>query len=136
MFGIFISGSATIGGNCVMFQHVTIGSNSIPGSRGASAPVIGDHCYIGAGAKIIGNVRVGDHCRIGANAVVVVDVPPNSIVVAQPARIITRDYSLDTRFHSRQGSGWCYFADGAWIQEEDPDTLAHLDAAFPEGSAS
>ena len=69
IIGVFISGGSTIGKNCVIFQQVTIGSNALKGSPGYGAPVIGDNCYIGAGAKIIGNVKIGNNCRIGANAV-------------------------------------------------------------------
>src|SRR5689334_623088 len=70
IYGVFISGGAVIGDNCVIFQHVTIGSNTLIDSKGLGAPVVGDNCYIGAGAKIIGNVRIGNSVRIGANAVV------------------------------------------------------------------
>jgi serine O-acetyltransferase len=63
--GIFISGEAEIGENCVIFQQVTIGSNSLPFSKSIGAPIIGNDCYIGAGAKIIGGVKIGDNCRIG-----------------------------------------------------------------------
>ena len=78
---MFISGDAQIGKACVIFQQVTIGSNRTPGSKHWGAPIIGDNCYIGAGAKIIGNVKIGDNCRIGANAVVTKDVPSNSTIV-------------------------------------------------------
>jgi serine O-acetyltransferase len=60
---------AVIGVNCLIFQQVTIGSR-----RGAEVPVIGGHVDIGAGAKILGNVRIGDHAKIGANAVVTKNV--------------------------------------------------------------
>jgi serine O-acetyltransferase len=46
---------------------------------------------IGAGAKILGPIIIGDDCRIGANAVVVTSVPPNSVVVGIPGRIIARN---------------------------------------------
>lgn len=82
MKSIFISGGAIIGRNCVIFQQVTIGSNTLPDSKGIGAPVIGDNCYIGAGAKIIGNVKIGDNVRIGANAIVYKDVPNNSVVLS------------------------------------------------------
>ena len=80
--GIYISGGATLGENCVIFQQVTIGSDSLADSKKAGSPTIGNNCYIGAGAKIIGNIVVGDNCRIGANAVVYKDVPDNCTVVA------------------------------------------------------
>jgi len=95
--GIFISDGAKVGSNCVIFQQVTIGSNTLPNSKGAGAPVIGDNCYIGAGAKIIGNVKIGNNCRIGANCVVFKDMPDNSVAVLQPPQIIQKS-SLDNRF--------------------------------------
>lgn len=52
--GIFISQSASIGKNVVIFQHVTIGANTIKDSKSYGAPTIGNNVYIGAGAKIIG----------------------------------------------------------------------------------
>lgn len=98
MSGVFISPRAVIGKNAVIFQHVTIGAVRNPGGKRNGNPIIGDNCFIGAGAKIIGNIRVGNNCRIGANAVVYQDVPDNSIVVCAPTRIITRDEPLDNRF--------------------------------------
>jgi len=53
-YGIFISGGAEIGANAVIFQQVTIGSNTLPDSNGRGAPRLGDDCYIGAGAKLVG----------------------------------------------------------------------------------
>ena len=97
LFGVFISDLATIGRNCVIFQHVTIGSNSIKDSKGQGAPIIGDNCYIGVGAKIIGNIRIGNNVRIGANCVVTKDVPANHTVVLSSPRLIKRD-NLDNRF--------------------------------------
>lgn len=89
-FGLFVSGGARVGSGCVIFQHVTIGSNTIGGSKGTGAPTIGDNCYIGAGAAIIGGVTVGDDVRIGANAVVVKDVEDGTVVVGPPSRHISR----------------------------------------------
>lgn len=54
--GIFISQGAEIENNCVIFQQVTIGSNTLNDSKGNGSPIIGDNCYIGAGAKIIGGL--------------------------------------------------------------------------------
>ena len=54
------------------------------------APQFGDHVDIGAGAKVLGNIRIGDNVLIGANAVVITDVPSNSIAVGVPAVIKPR----------------------------------------------
>lgn len=125
MKSIFVSGDAVIGKNCVIFQQVTIGSNSLPNSKSVGAPTIGDNCYIGAGAKIIGRVRIGNNVRVGANAVVYRDVPDNSVVLSGEQRVLTRDILLDNRFYSRQGT-WCYFDDGKWTSVTDPDKLKAL----------
>lgn len=58
------------------------------------APVIGNNVLIGAGAKIIGNIRVGNNVKIGANCVVHCDVPDNCTVVLDNCRII---YDLKER---------------------------------------
>jgi serine O-acetyltransferase len=83
--GIVINHQAVIGPNALIFHQVTIGSN------GRGVPVIGGHVDIGAGARIIGPVRVGDHAKIGANAVVTRDVPAGAVVVGNPARVLEAD---------------------------------------------
>ena len=97
LFGVFISDLAIIGKNCVIFHHVTIGSNTLNDAKLQGAPTIGDNCYIGVGAKIIGNITIGNNVRIGANCVVTKDVPPNNTVVLPPPRLIERD-NMDNRF--------------------------------------
>ena len=96
--GIFISDGAQIGKNAVIFQNVVIGSSRVVGSKNSGAPTIGDDCYIGACAVIIGDIKIGNCVRIGANATVYEDVPDNSIVVNGKTRIITKDEKLDNRF--------------------------------------
>ena len=86
--GIWISKNAKIGKNCTIFQQVTIGANTFKESSKFGSPTIGDNCYIGAGAKIIGNIIIGDNVKIGANAVVTEDIPSNSTVVLSKSRII------------------------------------------------
>ena len=102
LYGIFISSGAVIGKGCVIFHQVTIGSNTLEDSKGKGAPVIGENVYIGAGAKIIGNVRVGNNVRIGANCVVVKDVPDNTTVVPAEVRYIYRNEPLDNSFFKYQ----------------------------------
>ncbi len=95
-YGIFISQGAVIGNGCTIFQHVTIGSNTLGDKNGA--PVIKDNVYIGAGAKIIGDITIGRNARIGANCVVVTDVPDNATVVMQKPRIIEHKTPRDNSF--------------------------------------
>lgn len=100
LMGIFVSREAVIGKDCVIFQHVTIGSNTLPDSSSKGAPVLGDHVFIGAGAKIIGNVHIGDNVRIGSNCVVAKDVPANSTVVPAAARVIEHAEARNNQFTS------------------------------------
>lgn len=81
--GIIISYYAKIGKNCTILQQVTIAQD-----KNNKAATIGDNVVIGAGAKIVGDVKIGDNVIIGANAVVVKDIPSNSTAVGVPARII------------------------------------------------
>jgi serine O-acetyltransferase len=85
--GIVIHKDAKIGRHCLISHQVTVGGRS--GLK--DLPVIGDYVRIGAGAKILGNVRIGDFAIIGANAVVVKDVAPGSVVGGIPAREIRKD---------------------------------------------
>lgn len=81
--GIFIGHSAKIGANVTICQQVSI----MQGNEGL--PVIGDNCFIGAGAKILGHVKIGDNVTVGTNAVVTKDVPPNCTVAGVPAKPVT-----------------------------------------------
>lgn len=80
--GIIISGDAVIGNDVVIRQGVTIGLKST-GTRGA--PTIGDRVDIGAGAKLLGKIRIGNDVVIGANAVVLGDIPDGALAVGIPA---------------------------------------------------
>lgn len=87
--GVVIHADVRIGAGCVIGQGVTIGATEAYVSHKRHAcPRIGDHCYIGAGAKILGNIEIGNQCQIGAGAVVLHDVPDRSIVVGMPARVV------------------------------------------------
>lgn len=83
--GIIISHNAVIGKNATIFHQVTIGE----GKNGA--PTIGDNVLIGAGAKIIGNIKIGNNVSIGAGCVVTCDIPDNCTVVLEKPRIIVKE---------------------------------------------
>lgn len=80
--GIVIHPSVVIGPNCLIFQQVTLGMAH------GGVPTLGGHVDIGAGAKVIGQVRLADHSKIGANAVVTIDVPEGATAVGIPARLV------------------------------------------------
>lgn len=81
--GIVIHPDVVIGPNCLIFQQVTIGATLT-----ARVPVIGGHVDIGAGAKVLGSLKLGNHVRVGANAVVTKSVPEGKTVVGIPARVV------------------------------------------------
>ena len=97
--GIFISSGAIVGDNCTIYQQVTIGSNTLTdaGTKGG-APKIGNNVFIGAGAKIIGNITIGNNVRIGANCIVCWDIPDNSTVVMNIPRIIKHEKARNNNF--------------------------------------
>lgn len=89
--GVVISKFATVGKDCVIYQNVTIGGRDfIQNGDPKNYPKIGDNCIIYPGAFIVGPITIGDNCVIGANSVVVSDVPPNSIVGGNPAKIMVK----------------------------------------------
>lgn len=98
LHGIFISNSAVVGKNVVIFQQVCIGSNMISNSPRKGAPIIGDNVYIGVGAKIIGHVKIGNNSRIGANCIVVKDTPANSVTIIRGVQSIVKHEELNNTF--------------------------------------
>lgn len=89
-YGVVIN-SAVRGGRDVKIEHlVTIGAER------QAAPTLGDDVFIGAGAKVVGSVRIGSRTRIGANAVVIRDVPDDATAVGIPARNIARGRAAET----------------------------------------
>ena len=96
--GIIISGDTVIGDDVIIRNGVTIGLRNT-GKPGA--PRIGNRVDIGTGAKVLGMISIGDDAVIGANAVVLCDVPPGSLAVGIPARIIDRRTRIN---HSNEDS--------------------------------
>ncbi|MFQ5802104.1 MAG: serine O-acetyltransferase [Candidatus Methylomirabilales bacterium] len=87
--GVVIGETTEVGENVTIYQGVTLGGTSL--ERKKRHPTIGDNVVIGAGAKILGPFRVGENSKIGSASVVVNEVPPNSVVVGVPGRVIYRD---------------------------------------------
>lgn len=97
--GVVIGETAEIGDDVVMYQGVTLGGVSM--SRGKRHPTVGDGVVIGAGAKILGPVRIGEGSMIGAGSVVVKDIPAHSIAVGVPAKIISKIHPSGKRLPLR-----------------------------------
>ena len=84
--GVVIGETAEIGDYVTLFQGVTLGGTGK--ERGKRHPTLGNHVVVGAGAKILGGIKIEDNVKIGANSVVLKNVPPNSTVIGVPGRII------------------------------------------------
>lgn len=81
---IIINENTRIGESLTIYPGVEIG-HKVPGG---CCPVIGDNCFIGAGAKVFGNIHIGNNVTIAPNSVVMIDVPDNAVVAGVPAKII------------------------------------------------
>jgi serine acetyltransferase/thymidylate kinase len=94
-YGIVIHSKSQLGRGVTVMQQVTLGAKD---PERNAAPIVGDHAYLGAGARILGNVTIGTGAIVGANAVVTRDVPAGARVVG--ANRILADKSALTRAHS------------------------------------
>ena len=85
--GVVIGETAEVGEDVTIYHGVTLGGSGR--DTGKRHPTIGDRVIIGAGAKVLGAIKVGDDSRIGANAVVVKEVPSSAVVVGVPGQAIS-----------------------------------------------
>ncbi len=77
--GVVIGETATIGNDCTIYHGATLGGTGK--DKNKRHPDIGNHVMVGAGAKILGPIKVGNNVKIGANAIVLSNVPDNVTVV-------------------------------------------------------
>lgn len=99
--GVIIHKEAVVGENCVIESNVTIGGRN----NNPKVPVIGNNVFVGAGARILGDVYIGDNSIIGANSVVLHDVPTNCSVAGVPARILHENININNKCNIREITG-------------------------------
>ncbi|TMA24874.1 MAG: serine acetyltransferase [Deltaproteobacteria bacterium] len=87
--GVVVHGEVVFGDNCDIAHGVTVGQANRGSRKGC--PTIGNKVWIGTGAVLVGKITVGDNVLIAPNAFVNFDVPSNSIVLGNPARVIPRE---------------------------------------------
>lgn len=85
---IVINRNSIIGNNCNIAHNVTIGQTNRGDKRGA--PIIGDCVWMGTGSVIVGAINIGNNVLIAPNSYVNFDVPANSLVIGNPAKIINK----------------------------------------------
>lgn len=85
--GTVIGETAEIGEDVTLYHNVTLGG--VSWRKEKRHPTLEDHVVIGAGAQILGPIRIGARSRVGANSVVVKDVPSDAVVVGVPGRIVS-----------------------------------------------
>ncbi len=86
--GVVIGETAEIGDNCTLYQGVTLGGTGK--DVGKRHPTLGNNVMVGAGAKVLGPVKIGNNVKIAAGAVVLQDIPDDCTAVGIPARIVRK----------------------------------------------
>ena len=84
--GVVIGETAELGDRITIYHGTTLGGTGK--EKGKRHPTVGNNVVIGAGAKILGNIRIGSNSKIGANSVVINDVPEGATVVGIPGRVV------------------------------------------------
>ena len=103
--GLVIGETAELGSNVTLYQGVTLGGTGK--ETGKRHPTIGDNVVVSSGAKILGSFTVGANSKIGSGSVVLHEVPPNSVVVGIPGRVVALD--------------------GVRVKDNDPESAIDLD---------
>lgn len=100
--GIFIPPTVA-GDNFIVFQNVTVGHLR---GQGGKPPRIGNNVFLGAGAKVMGDITIGSNVVVGANSLVISDVPDGCTVIGVPARIVSRDTAWMQEKLDGKGDHW------------------------------
>ena len=119
--GVVIGETAVIGDDCTLYHGVTLGGTSW--NKGKRHPTLGNDVVVGAGAKVLGPIKIGDGARIGSNAVVVRQVPENATVVGVPGRLVEAAAEREDSHRSEIAKKMGFDAYGA--TSDAPDPVAH-----------
>lgn len=93
---VIINPEVVIGNNCAIAPGVTLGVK--PGKKNAGCPKIGNFVMIGTNAVLVGGITIGDRVIIAPNSFINHDVPSDSVVIGNPARIIPKKIEMDDYF--------------------------------------
>ena len=120
--GVVIGETAEIGDDCTLYHSVTLGGTSW--EKGKRHPTLGNDVVVGAGAKVLGPIRIGNGARIGSNAVVVKDVPDGATAVGVPGRVVRKD-SDDAQAERRRKMADKLGFDAYGTTQDMPDPVAN-----------
>ena len=84
--GVVIGETAELGDRITIYQGTSLGGTGK--EKGKRHPTVGDNVVIGAGSKVLGNIKIGSNSKIGANSVVLDDVPEGATVVGIPGKVV------------------------------------------------
>lgn len=119
--GVVIGETAVIGDDCTLYHGVTLGGTSW--QKGKRHPTLGNNVVVGAGAKVLGPIRIGDGARIGSNAVVVKPVPDGTTVVGVPGKLIDASGASKDARRTKMAEKMGFDAYG--VTSDAPDPVAH-----------
>ncbi len=125
--GVVIGETAQIGDDCTLYHGVTLGGTSW--NKGKRHPTLGNDVVVGAGAKVLGPIKLGNGSRVGSNAVVVKNVPENMTVVGIPGRLVApaaeRKPDHDAKQHQRKEFAKKIGFDAYGMHEDMPDPVVN-----------
>jgi len=121
--GVVIGETAEIGDDCTLYHGVTLGGTSW--EKGKRHPTLGNDVVVGAGAKVLGPIKIGDGARIGSNAVVVKEVPASATVVGVPGRAVSANKQSKDQEKRRHAMAQKMGFDAYGVTKDAPDPVAH-----------
>ncbi len=92
-YNITVGADAVLGRNVNLYKGCTIGKTNT--GKHPGTPTIGNDVYVGINATLVGNIHIGDDVMIASNALVNMDVPPHSVVIGNPAKIIPHENATE-----------------------------------------
>jgi serine O-acetyltransferase len=95
--GVVIGETAEVGNDVTLYHGVTLGG--VSWNKGKRHPTLGDRVVVGAGAKILGPIKIGEQARVGANSVVIAPVPAGKTVVGIPGKVVNSNRSMTDGIH-------------------------------------
>lgn len=120
--GVVIGETAHIGDDVTLYHGVTLGGTSW--NAGKRHPTLEDGVVVGAGAKILGPIKIGKNARVGSNSVVVKEVPEDATVVGIPGRIVNAPTESDQDTKKRRQMAQKYGFDAYAVSPDNPDPVA------------